>query len=252
VALKMRMYKAAEKALNELGKPTHTTELYEYMEEKGYFTFGAKDPGSALYTCLARHSIGATISRSESTIKLFYRAAPSTFGLIKWLNKEQKEDIQTEQKIVDKEIQHELDCSLFLEEDWQKWLFKNVKDNGLSKLGYSQLSFYNQEYQEQHSGHYNTNVGEIDFLLRAKNGDFVVLELKRKGDDATVGQICRYVGWVKQHLAKNNEKVYGVILAGQISDKLRYAIEVVHEDIYFQQIILNAEFGESSKNTIII
>lgn len=69
---------------------------------------------------------------------------------------------------------------------------------------------------------FQTDVGPID-LLATSNGDFYVLELKLgRGPDATLGQILRYMGWVKEHLA-GPKNVYGVIVASDIGQKLRYA-----------------------------
>ena len=69
---------------------------------------------------------------------------------------------------------------------------------------------------------FQTDVGPID-ILATNNGDFYVLELKLgRGPDAALGQILRYMGWVKEHLA-NEKKVYGIIVASDIGQKLRYA-----------------------------
>lgn len=70
---------------------------------------------------------------------------------------------------------------------------------------------------------YQTEVGPIDILAVGPNGDFYVLELKLgRGPDAALGQNLRYMGWVKEHLA-GEKKVFGVIIASDIGQKLRYA-----------------------------
>lgn len=77
------------------------------------------------------------------------------------------------------------------------------------------------------SGTQQTDVGPIDLLTVTPAGDFYVFELKLgRGPDAALGQICRYMGWVAKHLA-DGRKVYGVILAADISEKLRYAVTQV-------------------------
>ncbi|AMP06546.1 endonuclease NucS domain-containing protein [Collimonas pratensis] len=69
---------------------------------------------------------------------------------------------------------------------------------------------------------FQTDVGPID-ILATGNGDFYVLELKvGRGPDAALGQILRYMGWVKEHLA-GDKNVYGIIIASDIGKKLRYA-----------------------------
>lgn len=70
---------------------------------------------------------------------------------------------------------------------------------------------------------YQTDVGPIDLLAIDSDQNFVVLELKlRDGPDKALGQILRYMGWVKAHKA-SDKKVSGLILASQITDKLKYA-----------------------------
>lgn len=71
---------------------------------------------------------------------------------------------------------------------------------------------------------YPTDVGEIDLLCTRPNGDFVVVELKLdRASDSAVGQVSRYMGWVKQHLARTSN-VHGVIVARQFDKKLKYAV----------------------------
>lgn len=69
---------------------------------------------------------------------------------------------------------------------------------------------------------FQTDVGPID-ILATGNGDLYVFELKlARGPDSALGQILRYMGWVKKHLA-GESNVFGVIVASDISEKLRYA-----------------------------
>ncbi|MEK5256595.1 endonuclease NucS domain-containing protein [Paenibacillus sp. FSL F4-0125] len=74
---------------------------------------------------------------------------------------------------------------------------------------------------------YPTEVGLIDILCRDQNGDFVVFELKLgRGPDRAMGQIARYMGWVKKNIAVD-KGVSGVIVAKNVDDKLKYAASVV-------------------------
>lgn len=71
------------------------------------------------------------------------------------------------------------------------------------------------------------DVGPIDILAVGPGGDFYVLELKLgRGPDAALGQILRYMGWVQEHLAQG-KNVFGVIIASDISKKLKYAASQV-------------------------
>lgn len=74
---------------------------------------------------------------------------------------------------------------------------------------------------------YRTAVGPIDILAVDNEGALYVFELKR-GDssDRAIGQLARYMGWVKQTIGKGRS-VYGVIVARVITDKLKFAREAV-------------------------
>lgn len=73
---------------------------------------------------------------------------------------------------------------------------------------------------------YPTDVGPIDVLAVDSDGDFVVFELKlERGPDRAMGQLMRYMGWVKQHLA-GEHGVKGVVVAQNISENLRYAASI--------------------------
>jgi hypothetical protein len=70
-------------------------------------------------------------------------------------------------------------------------------------------------------------VGPIDILAVDDSGAFFVFELKRaRSPDHAIGQLTRYMGWVRQTIGRDRE-VNGVIVAKEISDSLRYAISVV-------------------------
>lgn len=74
---------------------------------------------------------------------------------------------------------------------------------------------------------YPTDVGPIDILTIDDVGNFFVFELKLdRGPDRALGQLARYMGWVKLHLAADRE-VRGVIVARSIDEKLQYAVRVM-------------------------
>jgi len=72
---------------------------------------------------------------------------------------------------------------------------------------------------------YPTPVGYIDILCRDKNGNFVVVELKRgRGSYKVVGQIQKYMAWVSENLAKNKQ-VRGIIVVKEQDQELEYAVK---------------------------
>jgi len=77
------------------------------------------------------------------------------------------------------------------------------------------------------------------------NFNFVVFELKRsRGADKAVEQISRYMGWVKQNLAKN-EGAKGVIVAKKVGEKLKYGASII-PDLNLFEYELNFKIQELS------
>jgi len=68
---------------------------------------------------------------------------------------------------------------------------------------------------------YPTLVGPIDILAKDKDGNYVVIELKKgRSSDRVFGQITRYIGWIKENL---NPNVRGIVVGSPIEDKLVYS-----------------------------
>ncbi len=61
----------------------------------------------------------------------------------------------------------------------------------------------------------------IDILAKDTLGGFVVLELKvEKGYDRVVGQLLRYVNWVRKELSEPGQRVRGIIVCRSMSEDL--------------------------------
>ena len=80
---------------------------------------------------------------------------------------------------------------------------------------------------EPMSQQYRTDIGPIDILARDKSSkSYVVIELKKnQTSDDTVGQLTRYMGWIRKF--KGDNGVMGIIIAGQYDKKLEYALGMV-------------------------
>lgn len=88
------------------------------------------------------------------------------------------------------------------------------------------------------SQQYKTTIGTIDILTKEKEtGIYTVFELKRnQTSDDTVGQILRYISWVKKNLAKD-KIVNGVIIGYNTDEKLKYAIsDLPHIKLFLYRI----------------
>jgi Endonuclease NucS len=70
-------------------------------------------------------------------------------------------------------------------------------------------------------------IGTLDIFARDRSsGDYVVIELKRdQADDQVVGQVSRYMGWIKKKWADHQRvNVRGIIVAHEATDRLRSAV----------------------------
>jgi RecB family endonuclease NucS len=60
----------------------------------------------------------------------------------------------------------------------------------------------------------------------------VVIELKKGiGHDAVVGQILRYMAWVRKRMATHGEEVHGIIVASSEDEGLKRAISEVSDKV---------------------
>lgn len=73
---------------------------------------------------------------------------------------------------------------------------------------------------------YPTDTGPIDILAVSKDGkELLVVELKKgRASDAVVGQVQRYMGYVMDELAEDNQSVRGCIIALEDDLRLRRAL----------------------------
>lgn len=68
----------------------------------------------------------------------------------------------------------------------------------------------------------------IDILATDAQGGLVVIELKvSRGYDRVIGQLMRYVAWIKKNLAEPNQNVRGMIVARKISEDLMLACSMM-------------------------
>lgn len=87
---------------------------------------------------------------------------------------------------------------------------------------------------------YPSDTGPIDILAISKDKKkLLVVELKRgRAPDSVVGQIQRYMGYVKEELADKDQSVEGVIIALEDDLRVRRALQVT-QNIDFYTYIIN-------------
>jgi restriction system protein len=87
-----------------------------------------------------------------------------------------------------------------------------------------------QEDGELRGQQYPTDTGNMDILAISKDKTkLLVVELKKgRASDAVVGQIQRYMGYVKEELAEDHQSVEGVIIALDDDIRIRRALAVTN------------------------
>lgn len=80
-----------------------------------------------------------------------------------------------------------------------------------------------------HGQQYPTEIGVIDILAWDNSSQsYVVIELKRgRPSDQVVGQVLRYMGWVKANLCKQGQLVRGLIICRDSDPRLSYAVSML-------------------------
>ena len=86
-----------------------------------------------------------------------------------------------------------------------------------------------EEDGERIGQQYATDAGIIDILARSKDGNrLLVVELKRgRATDVVVGQVLRYMGFIREQVAEANQSVEGIVIALEDDQKLRWALSSV-------------------------
>ena len=130
------------------------------------------------------------------------------------ISKPMKEVEQTLQEIKNMDFAMERYLEDFIETNFDKINFD------------ANLELYQDE--ENNGRQYPTSIGNIDLLaIDKEKKEFVVIELKKdRTTDDVMGQILRYMGWVKENLAKDYN-VRGIIIAKEKGERLQYALKLV-------------------------
>ena len=138
------------------------------------------------------------------------------------IDKDLQQIINSYKKFVSMEIENEESAIsqgiFYMEKQLEDFIISNWESTEFGKK-------YDLIYEEGvlKSQQYPTSIGRIDILaIDKKTKHFVVIELKKnQTSDDTIGQLSRYMGWIKKH--KKDEGVKGIIVAGKFDEKLKYA-----------------------------
>lgn len=118
-----------------------------------------------------------------------------------------------------------------MEKHLEAFLVANWNQTLLSR----EFSIYEEE-GEPVGQQYATDAGPIDVLAISKDKKrLLVVELKRgRASDAVVGQVLRYMGFVKEQVAEDDQTVEGAIIALEDDQKLRWALLAVPSIAFYR------------------
>jgi restriction system protein len=133
-----------------------------------------------------------------------------------------------------------------MEKHLEDFLVSNWDQTELGK----DFSIFSEE-SELVGQQYETDAGPIDVLGISKDKKrLLVIELKRgRASDVVVGQVLRYMGYVKEEIAEPDQTVEGVIIALEDDKKLRWALSAVpNVSFYRYQISFKLVRGSNGGN----
>jgi hypothetical protein len=203
------VWKMCEDAAKELPETFSVVDIIEKIREK-YPNVNNKTIRCIVYGCSPNHTSSKYYPVPS---KLFFYLGKGRFRL---LNQGEENITVEEESCVEDEENEEF--SFQFEEDLKLSLSRNLKSIEEGLILYKDANGNGLEYP--------TDVGRIDILSLDSEGNFVVIELKvGLASEKVCGQIQKYMGWVKQNLAKGRG-VRGIIIARVISEPLKYAASV--------------------------
>ncbi|MDD5593156.1 MAG: endonuclease NucS [Candidatus Margulisbacteria bacterium] len=126
-----------------------------------------------------------------------------------------------------------------LEEHLEDFLVENWESTDLGK----RYDIY-EEDGEMVGQQYPSDTGPIDILAISKDKkELLIVELKKgRTSDIVVGQVQRYMGYVKEELAEEGQSVRGAIIAFEDDKKINRALSVAPNiDFYTYKIQFKLE-----------
>jgi restriction system protein len=111
-----------------------------------------------------------------------------------------------------------------MEKHLEAFLVQNWKQTPLAK----QYDIYEEDGEMIGQQYRTDDTGIIDILAISKDKkELLVVELKKgRASDAVIGQVQRYMGYVKEELAEEGQDVKGVIIALEDDKRIRRALSV--------------------------
>jgi len=117
-------------------------------------------------------------------------------------------------------------------------LEKHLEEFLITNWGQIELSenydiYHDDEFEGQQ---FQTDTGFIDLLAISKDKkELLVVELKKgRASDNVVGQIQRYMGYIKDEIAEDGQEVKGIIIAFEDDQRIKRALSVTNNISFYK------------------
>lgn len=203
------------------------------------------DEGLTKVGLMPKHGKGAAFSKKYIEINKVLNSLASENDMslfeldgVWWRITEGYKPIETEEE---KRENKEIETGFALEMHLRRFLVDNWEKTKLGKK-YEIMSedgeIIGEEFQTK-------EVGNIDILVKNKTKkEWVVIELKKgQSNDAVVGQVLRYMGWVERKLIKKGENVKGIIIVKEVDNKLKSALSFLKNKVDIDCFAYNVQFS---------
>ncbi len=208
--------------------------LYHVCEIAGEYQYA---PGQTLPNRRAVRWFDRTIRRDDMSAGL--KNSTGSIGVVSNITKHAEEIERllagaTPPKIIVLDEEIEDPATFALEKHLEDFLVQNWAQ---TELGHAYNVY--QEDGELIGRQYPTDTGPIDILAISKDQNtLLVVELKRgKASDVVIGQLLRYMGFVKDELAEEGQTVRGVVIALEDDQRLKRALSMVSEIDFYRYAV---------------
>jgi restriction system protein len=207
---------------------------YRVGEVSGDYTY---EPGKILYHRRPVSWLNVTIDRSGMSEAL--QNSTGSIGTVSNITPHSEEIEKliggiSAPKLISTDKTVEDPSAFALEEHLEDFLVKNWAHTELGK----EYDIYEEDGEKGQQ--YQTDTGPLDILAVSKDKKkLLVVELKKgRASDTVVGQTLRYMSFVQEMLAENNQTVHGIIVALEDDPRIRRALTMVSNiQFYRYQII---------------
>jgi len=194
------------------------------------------DPSKPIFHCRKVQWMQKTISRDAMSSELQNSTASTgTCCDITKYALEIEQLINSQVTVISCSNEDVEDPSVFaLEKHLEDFLVQNWSNTPLAK----DYDIY-EDNGELVGQQYQTDTGPIDILAISKDKKTIlVIELKKgRTSDVVVGQIHRYMGYVKEELAEPNQVVKGMIIGLEADTRLKRALSVTTNIEFYRYVI---------------